>query len=62
MFYLAVTGGRAPRIPHQSVEEAQAEALRLATLTKRRVALYALIEFIDPPVDNPAQGGENGLV
>ena len=55
MYYLAVTDGRAPRTPHATLESAQAEAIRLAEKTQRRVTIYLLIELVDPaPKDGAA--------
>lgn len=51
MFYLYVDGTRAPRVPHETLEEARLEAERLAIKERRNVLLYALVEVVNAPQD-----------
>ena len=61
MYYLAVDGGKAPKVPHDKLKAAGLEAKRLSEKERRGVNIYKLRVRVEPPVA-PQEGGQNGLV
>jgi len=58
-FYLAFEGKRGPKVPHDSVEEAMAEAQRLAEISPKKVGrrIFILETVAVHTIPNPKNDG-----